>query len=100
MAAKMDGRERVARMFARRDQDRIPRHESFWSDTIERWQGEGLNGDRATVLDMLQTDFHQLCWCWPLCFPGREETVAIDEKTRVVRDGQGKLVRYWRGRSG
>ena len=97
---RLGSRERVRRMFERHDHDRVPRAESFWPETIERWQTEGLIGDARTVLDRLQTDFHGLCWVWPQCFPGREETVEQDEKTRVVRDGQGKLVRYWRGRSG
>ena len=96
----MTGQERVNRMFERRDQDRIPRHESFWPDSIERWQNEGLNGDTQTVLDLLQSDFHSLCWCWPHPFPGEERLISQDKETRVVRDGMGKLVRYWRERSG
>ena len=96
----MTGRERMNRMFARQDHDRVPRHESFWPETITRWQGEGLNGDQRTVLDMLPTDLHGLCWCWPAPFAGEEKVISIDEQTRVVRDAQGKLVRYWRDRSG
>jgi len=87
-------------MFERRDHDRVPRHETFWDETITRWQGEGLNGDKQTVLDLLGGDFHELCWVWPQCFPGKESVVESDEETRVVRDGNGKLVRYWRNKSG
>jgi uroporphyrinogen decarboxylase len=100
MAATLTGRERVRRLFARQDHDRVPRHESFWSDTIERWQREGLLGDASAVLDMLETDFHSLNWLWPQAFPGQERLVEQNEQTRVVRDGNGKLVRYWRGRMG
>jgi uroporphyrinogen decarboxylase len=96
----MTGQERVNRMFRRQDHDRVPRHESFWAETIERWQKEGLTGDARTVLDMLQTDFHQLCWLWPTAFPGEDEIVSQDEQTKVVRDAQGKLVRYWKAKSG
>lgn len=98
--AALDGRERVRRMFERRDHDRVPRHESFWSDTIERWQREGLLGDRQTVLDLLGSDFHSLCWIWPKAFPGEERLVWQDHETRVIRDENGKLVRYWKGRMG
>ena len=45
----LTGRERVARMFARADQDRIPRHDSFWPETLTRWQREGLRGDAGDV---------------------------------------------------
>jgi uroporphyrinogen decarboxylase len=96
----MTGQERVNRMFARQDQDRVPRHESFWKETIERWQTEGLEGDQDTVLDLLQTDFHSLCWIWPVVFPLGQRTVREDAQTRIIRDGQGKRVRYWKEKSG
>jgi uroporphyrinogen decarboxylase len=98
--AVLTGRERVRRMFQRQEQDRIPRHDTFWKETIERWQSEGLDGDRQTVLDMLESDFYQLCWCWPRSFPGEDVIVEQDEQTKVIRDGHGKLVRYWKHRSG
>ena len=96
----LTSRERVTRMMERRDHDRIPRHESFWSETITRWQGEGLDGDASTVLGLLESDFHGICWCWPEAFPGTAKTVSEDAETKVVRDGQGKLVRYWKNKSG
>ena len=46
----LTSRERVNRMMERRDQDRIPRHESFWPETITRWAGEGLVGGAEAVL--------------------------------------------------
>ena len=30
--------QRVNAWLERSEQDRVPRHESFWSDTIQRWQ--------------------------------------------------------------
>jgi hypothetical protein len=92
--AKLTGQERVNRCFARMDHDRFPRHESFWPETIVRWQDEGLLGDETAVLNLLEGDFHGLCWIWPRAFPLQNEIVEQDEKTRVVRDGNGKLVRY------
>lgn len=87
-------------MFERRDHDRVPRHESFWSDTIERWQKEGLLGDTKTVLELLESDFHGLNWLWPQAFPGEDRVVEQNAETYVVRDSNGKLVRYWKGRQG
>jgi uroporphyrinogen decarboxylase len=101
MAGKrMSSCERVDRMFARREQDRIPRHDSFWRETITRWQGEGLDGDAERVLELLGSDFGSLCWAWPVAFPGEPKLIGEDEQTRVLRDGQGKTVRYWKNRSG
>lgn len=100
MNEQLTSRERVARMFSRVDHDRVPRHESFWKETLERWEAEGLWGGASKALELLGSDFHSLCWLWPTAFPGREETVTEDQETRVIRDAQGKLVRYWKSRSG
>ena len=97
---RMSGQERVARMMKRAAQDRIPRHESFWPETITRWQGEGLSGDAQTVLDLLGSDFQSLNWCWPHAFPGRVEIISEDEQTKIVRNGQGNVSRWWKNRSG
>jgi uroporphyrinogen decarboxylase len=37
---------------------------------------------------------------WPVCFPGQSKIVSMDEQTQVILDGNGKLCRYWRDRSG
>lgn len=96
----LDGRERVQRMFKRCDQDRIPRHESFWGETITRWQGEGLQGDGGTVLEMLGNDFQGLCWSWPAPYPGEGYVVSEDDETQIIRDAYGATARFWKGRSG
>ncbi len=96
----MTSRERVNRMFARQDHDRVPRHESFWSDTIVRWQGEGLDGGQQEVLDLLQSDISSLQWLWPAPFPEGDKRISQDHETYVVRDSHGKLLRYWRHRNG
>lgn len=96
----LTSRERVNRMFARQDHDRVPRHDSFWAETIARWQREGLSGGHQTVLQMLGNDFHGLCWVWPQAFPGAEVVGREDAETKDIRDGQGKTVRYWKNKSG
>jgi uroporphyrinogen decarboxylase len=100
MGSKLTGQERVLRALERRDHDRVPRYESFWPETITRWQNEGLNGDTRIVHQLLEADLHQICWTWPVAFPGRDEIVRLDKETRDIRDGQGKTLRYWREKSG
>ena len=85
----MTGCERVSRMFARREQDRVPRCDSFWPETITRWQREGLTGDYDEVMRRLGADFQSLCWCWPAPFPGRREVLSQDAETETVRDAWG-----------
>lgn len=42
---RLTTRERFARVFAHKEADRIPIIDSPWSDTIERWQAEGMPKD-------------------------------------------------------
>lgn len=97
--------ERVRRMFAREDQDRIPRYDSFWAETLDRWMGEGLQAPdrdaaRAAALEKLPGDLHILCWYWPHPYPGRNEVIEEDEETRVTINESGTIERYWKNKSG
>ncbi len=99
MAETLSSRERVIRMMQRRDHDRVPRHESFWGDTIERWQREGLDGDADTVLGMLGSDFHGVGWGWPSPYSD-EQVIEEDDQTVLKRDVHGRIARWWKGRAG
>jgi hypothetical protein len=97
---ELTSRERMRRMLARSDHDRIPRHDGYWPETIERWQGEGLEGDAHTVYRLLRSDIAGVCWSWPVPFPGRREVLSDDRRTEVVRGNQGKIERYWKNKWG
>ena len=96
----MTGCERVNRMFARRDHDRVPRCDTYWPETITRWQREGLQWDHADALRLLGNDFQTICWSWPVVFPGQREVIAQDAETETIRDAWGGIVRLWKSRSG
>ena len=96
----MTGRERMTRMLERRDHDRIPRHDGYWPETIERWKKEGFDGDWEGALRYLQSDLGGVGWSWPVPFPGREEILSEDEQTKVVRDSMGKVERVWKNKWG
>ncbi|MCC5831371.1 MAG: hypothetical protein JJU36_18180 [Phycisphaeraceae bacterium] len=100
MPKTLTSQERVHRMFERQDHDRVPRHDTFWWETIERWRGEGLEDGQNGALAELESDFHCLCWNWPAPWPGREELIEEDERTRIIIDQFGQKARYWKGRSG
>ncbi len=100
MTTTLTSQERVRRMFARQDHDRVPRHDSFWPETLERWKTEGLIGWEREVLDLLESDFACVDWLWPVPFPGTEQVLEETADTKVVRDAHGQLVRYWRFKSG
>ncbi len=99
-ATTLTGAERVNRMFARQEQDRIPRCDTYWPETITRWQREGLLWDHEDALLFLESDFQALCWSWPAPFPQQKELITQDAETATYRDAWGGIVRYWKGRSG
>jgi uroporphyrinogen decarboxylase len=96
----MTSRERVERCFDRKPHDRIPRYESFWSDTLSRFQTQGYTGTHGGLYDLLQADLHGIGWFWPMCFQGGWETLSEDAETKVVREGNGRIARYWKHRAG
>lgn len=97
----MTSKERVNAMFARRDQDRVPRYETFWPETIERWQAEGLEGDADAVLnEYLHADIQKIVWFWPVPFPGQKEILEETDETETYKDANGGIVRFWKHKSG
>jgi uroporphyrinogen decarboxylase len=102
---KLTSRERVDRALSRRAHDRVPHHDSYWKETIQRWQSEGLGGTDfmsgfQAALDMLGSDVHSIVGSWPAPFAGRREVVREDESTETISDEWGGIMRYWKGRSG
>lgn len=97
--AQLTGQERVSRCLARADHDRIPRYETFWPETIRRWQTEDLEGDGETVLELMEADLHGHDWYWPSPFPGSYETLEEDADTKVTRTPLGAVIREWKNRS-
>ncbi len=109
----MNGQERVNRMFARQDHDRVPRFEQLWKETLVRWQGEDFEGDLNDFLDLLDSDFHRLSMNWPAIYSGASSVIEKDDfhkgeylvieeddETHVLRDPFGATVRLWKNKSG
>ncbi len=98
--ATLTGQERVNRAMNHQDHDRIPRTDSFWAQTIEKWISEGHIKDREDVHAKLGSDFGYLCWSWPAPFPGRHEVIEEDDDTQVITDKWGQTARHWKKRAG
>ncbi len=97
----LSSRERVARALEGRDHDRIPRFDTYWEDTVARWEQDGLVGGCEAALKHLGRDMTYLCPnCDPAPFPGRYEVLEQDEHTRVMLDPWGAVQRSWKDRNG
>lgn len=96
----MTSQQRVNAMFERRDHDRVPRYDTYWPETIARWQREGLDGDAETVLGLLGSDICRIGDCRAYPFPGHRKDIRQDELTIDYEDEWGATVRYWKSKSG
>lgn len=84
-------RERVALTFARQTVDRVPRFETFWQDTLNAWEKQGLSGGQEAALQMLGADLAAVNdWdhVWPS--PFREgKVLEVRGNVKTVRDEWG-----------
>jgi uroporphyrinogen decarboxylase len=98
--ATLTSQQRVNRAMNHQDHDRIPRYDTYWPETIKRWQEEGFEGDHQQALKMLGADMYGIAGSWPCAFRGRHEQISEDEKTCTYIDEWGSVVRYWKAQSG
>ncbi|MCK6579988.1 MAG: hypothetical protein L6Q98_18000 [Anaerolineae bacterium] len=90
-------RERIKKLLAFQEPDRIGRFDAFWEDTLTRWISEGLPPDIAPA-DYFAFDIEPIFLDASLRLPEKllEET---DEYT-VREDKLGYTVKQWKGKAG
>ncbi|HUS47133.1 MAG TPA: uroporphyrinogen decarboxylase family protein [Phycisphaerae bacterium] len=99
--AAMTSRERIARILERQPVDRIGAHESFWPDTLRKWAQQGHVKEDESLHDHFGLDIRG---AWPLNvvadMDATEEIVEETDETKLVRNGNGALLRWWKNKSG
>ena len=80
----------MKRMLERRPHDRVPRWDAYWTETLDRWQAEGMSGEPVDLFDF---DCHEITVLDHSPFPGREELLSEDAHTRTVVDRWGATIR-------
>jgi len=99
--SNLTSKERIARILRREPVDRIGLHESFWPDTRRKWVAEGhLREDEpledAFGQDVIQYGGHTMV-AW---MDYTEEVIEETEETRLVRNANGAVLRWWKHKSG
>jgi len=94
---RMTARERVTCVLGRRVPDRVPIHESFWPDTIERWKREGLPAD-VDVQDYFGTEIRGQGFDGSLQLP--TEVLEETEEYTIIRDANGVVSKRFRHGAG
>ena len=93
--------ERITRMLKRQPADRIGLNESFWWETIQSYTKQGVIAPGETLEDHFNLD---IALCWPFnCMADLDfvdEVLEESEETTLVKNGNGAILRWWKGKSG
>lgn len=97
----MNSRERVNAILNHEPVDRIALCESYWPETIELWQEQGHLAADETAEDHFDLDI-RTAWVFNLKADINfgEQIVEQTDETKLVKDGNGALLRFWKDKSG
>ena len=99
--AEMTTRERVGRMYAHQEADRVPLWDSPWDSTLERWRREGLPpaADFDATMDLLGFDrYRSIRADNSPRYPARVVEETAEYRTTVSE--WGTTMRNWRHAGG
>ena len=98
---ELTSRERIARILRREPVDRIGVHESFWGDTHKAWTQQGHLREGESLADHFGLDIRTGGWLNMVSdLEAVDEIVEEDEETKLVRNGNGALLRWWKTHDG
>ena len=98
---ELTSRERIDRILKRQPVDRIGAFESFWEDTRRKYVSEGHLGEDESLNDHFDFDirtcgaFNMNAW-----LDYEEEIIEETEETKLVRNPNGAVLRWWKHKSG
>lgn len=97
----MTSRERISAVLSGRLPDRVPMHDGYWDESLERWQGEGLPseaaGDRDRLWDYFGMEIRQISVDPSFLF--EEKVIGEDERYVSKQTGDGAVLKYIRGKT-
>ena len=99
--AELTSRERIGRILARKPVDRIGVIEHFWGDTQAAWAAAGHVDESEDLREHFDLDIASGGWLnMKADLDFEDQVVEEDDQTRLVRDGNGALLRSWKHKSG
>lgn len=95
----MNSRERVAATLAKQKPDRIPVHESLWSETLDKWRKEGHIGQDVDPADFFDFDLRGICW-YNTSLQLPDQKLEETGEFVIARDANGVTAKRVKGESG
>jgi uroporphyrinogen decarboxylase len=98
---ELTSRERISRILRRQPVDRIGASESFWGDTQKKWVQDGKVKENESLEDHFALDLRN-CWCFNMVadLDFKEQILEETEETKLVRSGNGAVLRWWKTHAG
>ena len=97
----MNSRERVAALLSHQIPDQMGLFEHFWPETTEKfWPAQGFPAGADTSYCFDYDCVYCTAGVSSEPFLKREEVIEEDDRRRLVRDGRGATLRYWKEKSG
>lgn len=97
----LTARERVQRLLSRQSADRASFSESLWGETVTRWREQGFLKKDTDLVDHFRIELRNAGWInCQANLDALETIVEEDEETKLVRNGNGALLRWWKNKSG
>ncbi|NQU75952.1 MAG: hypothetical protein HQ546_06535, partial [Planctomycetes bacterium] len=98
---KLTSKERITRILERKSVDRIGLSESFWPETQKKWAAAGHVRQDENLADHFGFDICECGWFNMVAdLDFTEQIVEETDETKLVRDGNGALLRWWKNKSG
>jgi len=98
---ELTSRERISRILGRRPVDRIGVHEGFWGDTQKAWTQQGHLSQGQSIPDHFGLDIRCGGWLKMVCDLDFEDQIVEEtDETKLVRSGNGALLRWWKHHDG
>jgi hypothetical protein len=97
----LNSRERVNAILNHQPVDRIAVFEQYWPETVELWKEQGHLAHDDSPEDHFDLDI-RTAWVFNMIadLDFDDQIVEETEETKLVRDGNGALLRYWKNKSG
>lgn len=97
----MTSRERVAMLLNKELPDRMGLYEHYWPETLNQYWPEQGYAKGASPFAHFDYDIQPIPPAFnPDVFPGRADVVEENDRWRIVRDGRGATLKYWKTKSG
>ena len=98
---ELTSKERISRILKLQPVDRVGVFESFWNETVDKWREDECLQKDETPEDHFELDIRG---SWPFNLVAdlnfEEEIIEETAETKLVRNGNGAVLRWWKNKAG